>query len=35
MQLPLGAQTALETNKGKKTNPRKRASHVGGVLLER
>jgi len=35
MQLPLGSQTALETNKGNKTNPRKRASQVGGVLLER
>jgi hypothetical protein len=35
MQLPLGAQSALKANKVKKTNPRKRASHVGGVLLER
>jgi hypothetical protein len=35
MQLPLVVQTALETDKAKKTNPRKRASQVGGVLLER
>jgi hypothetical protein len=35
MHLLLGSLTALKANTVTKTNPRKRASRVGGVLLER